>query len=133
MEIKEYEEFAQAFKKVEAICTEIMNKLAYKPDENEEDVDRYDFVIQTESPEYLRLFVREDDCVELYWWEEDDYDESTLVIPKEVFINENIDEWCEKILMEHRRKREEEQKRLEAEKEARERKLYEELKKKYEV
>ena len=54
-----------------------------------------------------------------------------MVVPKEVFINENIDEWCESSVLEHKRHLEELEKQRQAKKEQDERKLYEELKKKY--
>jgi hypothetical protein len=52
---------------------------------------------------------------------------------KDVFINENIDEWCDSALAEHKREIEERDKEFQARREADERALYEKLKKKYEV
>ena len=132
MDKKDYEVFAQTYKKVEAICTEIMNKLAYKPNENP---NTEDYVITLEYPEFQSLIVKENDSVEFAYYEDDGFgneqDMGTLVIPKEVVINENIDDWCERAIAEHKREVEEFNKELQARKEADERALYERLKKKY--
>ena len=127
----DYEVFANAYKKIEAICTEIMNKLAYKPEEGKSESD---YIVNTEFPEFEALIVKEDDSIEFAWYDWDGLSETargTVVVPKEVFINENIDEWCESSVLEHKRHLEELEKQRQAKKEQDERKLYEELNKKY--
>ena len=57
----DYEVFANAYKKIEAICTEIMNKLAYKPEEGKSESD---YIVNTEFPEFEALIVKEDDSIE---------------------------------------------------------------------
>jgi hypothetical protein len=133
MDKNDYEVFAQTYKKVETICTEILERLAYKPDENR-NINEY--MIPFEFPEYESLIVKDNGDVEFAWYEDDtglgrDVDEGTLVIPKDVFINENVDEWCKIAVIEHKRHLEELERQRLARKEADERKLYEELKKKY--
>lgn len=134
METKDYEVFAQTYKKVEAICTEIINKLACRPDDNDEYDYEKDCIIHSENPEFESLIVNENDDVEFRWYDsEEDDNFDIFTVPKDVFINENVDEWCDSALAEHKRKIEERDKEMQARKEAAERKLYEELKKKYEV
>lgn len=132
MDKNDFEVFAQTYNKVEAICTEIMKKLAYKPDEGKPESD---YIVNTEFPEFESLIVKEDDgVVEFAWYEWDGLSEiarGTVEVPKDVFINENIDEWCESALLEHKRHLEELEKQKQAKKEQEERKLFEELKRKY--
>lgn len=132
MEKNDYEVFAKTYKKVEAICIQILEKLAYKPDEG---INSEEYVIPLEFPEYESLIVKEDGSVEFGYYESDSFGDpsefSTLVVPKEVFINENIDEWCESVVAEHKRQIEEQKRQMEARREEDERKLYEKLKKKY--
>ena len=135
METKDYDAFAQTYKKVESICTEIMNKLACRPDDNEEYDYEKDCIIHSKKPEFESLVVNENDDVEFRWYDSEEYDNDfdTFIIPKDVFINENIDEWCDSALAEHKREIEERDKEFQARREADERALYEKLKKKYEV
>ena len=122
MEKNVFIRFAQTYDQVKAICKEIMNKLSC-----EEGGVVNDCIINSEYPEFESLYITKDGDVEFTWSEVDfgrEIERGTVFVPKEVFINENIDEWCEKTVMEHR-------KSLEAEIEERERKLYEELKKKF--
>ena len=132
MERNDYEVFAKTYKKVEDICTQILEKLAYKPDE---EINSEEYVIPLEFPEYESLIVKEDGSVEFGYYESDSFGDpsefSTLVVPKEVFINENIDEWCESVAAEHKRQIEEQKRQMEARREEDESKLYEKLKKKY--
>ena len=122
MDKRELEVFEQTYRKVEAICTEIMNKLAC-----EEGGNVYDCIVNSEFPEFESVYIDEDGDVAFSWYEEDcgrEIERGFVRVPKEVIINENIDEWCEIRIKEHH-------KQLEQVEEQRERKLYEELKKKY--
>lgn len=135
MEKKDYEMFANTYKKVEAICTEIMNKLVCDPKSRDGYVYENDYIIYCENPSFESLIVDENNNVQFRWYDEDDdedYLENIITVPKEVIIKENIDEWCENALAEHRRKVEERAKEVQARKEADERALYERLKRKYE-
>lgn len=132
MERKDYEVFALSYKKIEAICTEIMNKLACRPDDKEDYDCEKDCVIHCENPEFESLVVNENNDIEFRWYDtEDDEEYDTLIVPKDVFINENVDEWCENRLAEQRRMIEERNKEMRERREAEERALYERLKKKY--
>jgi hypothetical protein len=122
MDIKELEVFEQTYRKVETICTEIMNKLAC-----EEGGNVYECIVNSEFPEFESVYIDEDGDVAFSWYEENcgrEIERGFVRVPKEVIINENIDEWCEIRIKEHH-------KQLEQVEEQRERKLYEELKKKY--
>ena len=122
MEKKELEVFAQTYRKVEAICTEIMNKLAC-----EEGGNVYECVVNSVYPEFESLYIEDDGNVAFSWYQDEcgrEVGRGFVRVPKEIIINENIDEWCENRTKEHRRQ-------LQLAEEKRERKLYEELKKKY--
>jgi len=91
----------------------------------------HNFVIPYSDAEYVAAKVNNDGNVELHYISYDHDYLTSIVIPKEVFINENIDEWCKSAVLERKHELKESIERAQAEKEESERKLYEELKKKY--
>ena len=101
MEKNDYVMFAQTCNQVKAICQEIMNKLSC-----EEGGVVNECIVNSEYPEFESLYINKDGDVEFVWNEEEygrEIERGTVCVPKEVFINCNIDEWCESAIMEHKR------------------------------
>jgi len=89
MEKNDFIKFAQTYDQVKAICKEIMNKLSCE-----------------EFPEFESLYITKDGDVEFTWSEVEfgrEIERGVVCVPKEVFINENVDEWCENAIIEHKR------------------------------
>ena len=100
MEKKELEVFAQTYRKIEVVCKEIMNKLASKDEDH-----LYDYVVNSVAPKYDSLHITEDGDVEFQWIDEYkgmEFERGTIHVPQDLFINGNIDDFCEKTFQEYK-------------------------------
>jgi hypothetical protein len=101
MEKNDFIKFAQTYDQVKAICKEIMKKLSC-----EEGGVVNECIVNSEFPEFESLYITKDGDVEFTWSEVEfgrEIERGVVCVPKEVFINENVDEWCENAIIEHKR------------------------------